>query len=301
MLKIEFVFGLTPTGTVVKQDYDNGKVLVDYALWSAMEKKQRLYILEHEEASCAAYQRWLEKQMRHAGNYSMGAEKLKASLTANERKLADTLERMEDKVWTPEFSDDGVHWQPVLTAYAGCEAELDEPFGAVNLDDEVDYKQAFEEAEAQLNKYREIVTRIQEAWRVSFSWESFGDTAKPMVAELLELLHREQNGVAPDTARMSVPDSDEEIDWQAQGRVDPKAPEVPVVDFRGIPEPVEDHVIRAWDEKTQQVVYWHHDRGWRPDLKGAKRFTRVRALEIVNSGNNVWPSYHVVNICAVSI
>lgn len=273
MLKIEWAIN-TPSAYIIERKGD--VVLIDYKHWMTLDKATRTRLLERE------HEMWEAEQPRSAINTVAGMYQPK--LTANERNLADALERMEDKVWTPEFSDDGVHWEPAQ---------------AVNLDDEVDYKQAFEEAEAQLTAYRNIVTRIQEAWRVSFSWESFGDTAKPLMAELLELLHREQNGVAPDTARMSVPDSDEEIDWQAQGKADPKAPEVPVVDFRGIPEPVEDHVIRAWDEKTQQVVYWHHDRGWRPDLKGAKRFTRVRALEIANSGNSVWPSHHVVNICAI--
>lgn len=245
MLKIEWAIN-TPSTHVIERKGD--VMLIDYAHWMTMDKATRECLLDREYKEWEAEQAALPK------------------LTANERNLADALERMEDKVRTPEASDDGVHW---------------EPFGAVNLDDEVDYKQAFEEAEAQLTAYRNIVTRIQEAWRVSFSWESFGDTAKPMVAELLELLHREQNGVAPDTARMSVPDDDED----AEDTRPPKGAKL-------------GHVIRAWDEDAQQVVYWH-GWGWRPDRKEAMLFTRIRALEFANNGNNVWPSYHIVNVCAI--
>lgn len=285
MLKIEFVHGLTPTGAIVKQDFDRGVLLVEYAAWCGMDEKRRIYILEHEEAHCAAHQRWLERNRQALAE----ADAFIEHLSANEKRLVDTLEKMEDEV-------------DYKLAFEACEAAREMLLST------------HETVCAEVSAWRNIAKDMLDAWHSTFDADTFVKKAKPIMDRIYEL--RRDIDVPTDKARMSVGEDVDlgtctlcgrtdvchacETDTPEPRVVDIKAPEVPIVDMRGIPEPAKDHVIRGYDTDTDTVVYWQEKWSWGTTLSTARKFTRAKALEMANNTNSVAPSHHIINVCAVS-
>lgn len=120
---------------------------------------------------------------------------------------------------------------------------------------------------------------------------------------------------AADTARMSVPDSDDDFDWNMGVPLDMAAVaaayqlinermSVPDSDEEDTRPPkakpaVEDHFIRAYNTETHEVVYWQEKWGWGTDRTKMRYFTRSKALELANSTNAMDDNDEIINVCAI--
>ena len=322
MVTIEFVVG---ADVPARLDRATGVVFVDYIQWMGMTKEHRRAVLENFRDLDTSHQRWLKEKTER-----------EASMTANERRLSDDLEDMEHRLYD-EPSDDDVDYK---AAFDECEAELKQEVEAVK------------ELGAEVAQWRNFVRRLERTWYEVYSLQSFGENSAPIIKQMLELLNSVDGCDTPvttDNARMSlqlsetcplcgnpetctecvpvpdegrsmhemdVPDSDEDFDWnmgltpaqfEAQraayeiimGRkVDLPVRERPASDTAGLPE-VKDHIIRAWSELSQQVVYWQEKWAWGPDRKTARKFTRMKALELANATNAMDDSKDIINICAI--
>jgi len=149
-----------------------------------------------------------------------------------------------------------------------------------------------ESAVAELGKWRELARRLVEADSDSWSNESRGEYVEPIMEDVAALLSGCAKGVTTDKARMSV-DSDEDIDWGTCVQCGSDRPCT-----CGETKEWKNYIIRAWSEPSQQVVYWQEKWAWGPDRKTARRFTRMKALELANSTNTVF-SEDIINVCAI--
>lgn len=183
-------------------------------------------------------------------------------LSATEKRLAEALETMND--------GRSMH-------------EMD-------LDDEVDYKDALKGCEEELGQYRQLVTQLRDHWFAAFDPDDFVAKVTTTMRELIKLLDGRDIDVPTDKARMSVPDGDIKV------FVD-EAQHVPEALWNTV-EPPKDHVIRGYDTDTQSTVYWQESWGWGASLATARRFTCMKALELANSTNSMNIDT-IINVCAV--
>lgn len=215
--------------TVIQSDYDNHVLRVDLTKWTQLYQQQQRFILEDANHHYLSHQRWLMDKAKHDAQFNEATDRLVEEMLINEG-----LRRV------PESAED-----------------------------DVDYKAAFDECEAELGaevaQWRNLARKIVRADNESWSNETRGAKVETIISEMAVLLGDEPR---PDKARMSVPDEE------------PK-----------------DHIIRGYSETIGQVVYWTGFH-WVLDRDYAKKFTRLDALELANS-TNAMDNDAAINICAI--
>lgn len=164
------------------------------------------------------------------------------------------------------------------------ERRLNDALDKMAEDDDVDYADALKGCETELEELRHNVRDF---------CDLFNRTPEHRLRELQEhvdaLAKAAKGDETVDNARMSVPDSDEEFDWTASRLTKADMPEA------------EDHIIRAYDMNLQQVVYWQEKWAWRSERSTARRFTRMKALELANRTNIMKGNDDIINVCAIKM
>lgn len=280
MLKIEWVVG-SPTRYICELKGD--VLLIDYAEWMALDKSTRKHLLETHVRD------WKKMQ---TDKLALDTEQLKSmgatlyAQTANERRLNDALEDLfegslpDPMCGMPAETERTILMSTHEALIAEVKAELAKEVEGVK------------ELGAEVAQWRNLARRLEKVWYESWNFTVFGSDSVPIMGQLIKLLNK-TDGTKPDTARMSVPDSDDDFDWNKGVTLTEHA-------ARKLAESeAKDHFIRAYNTETHEVVYWQEKWGWGTDRTKMRYFTRSKALEMANSTNATGDNDEIINVCAI--